>query len=82
MAQFYRNHIIASTHEFKDNIARFTRLLQKEDYSAIFVKRRDKIVGIYMTTGAQDAERSFTEKARSTGQRPLTSHELNLLRTK
>jgi hypothetical protein len=82
MAQFYRNHIIASTHEFKNNIARFTRLLQTEDYSALFVKRRDKVVGLYMTTGAEDAARTFTEQAHSAGQKPLNSHELNLLHTK
>jgi hypothetical protein len=82
MAQFYRNHIIASTHEFKNNIARFTRLLQDEDYTALFVKRRDKVVGIYMTTDVEHVERDFTNKAHSAGQQPLTSHELNLLRTK
>ena len=46
MPQFYKTHITATTHEFKNNISRFTRLLSTGSYQALFVKRLMSVNGM------------------------------------
>ncbi len=42
MADYSERFIYATTHDFKSNIAKYLRLLEKGAYDAVFIKRYDK----------------------------------------
>ena len=41
-------YIHATIHEFKSNISKYIRLLEKEHYRAVILYRRDEKVGIFI----------------------------------
>jgi hypothetical protein len=82
MPQFNKDHIIATTHEFKSNLSRYTRLLEEEAYVAVFVTRYERIVGVYMTSGAEEAARPFLGRAKKEGRRAVRSWEDDVFRNK
>jgi hypothetical protein len=82
MPQFNKDHIIATVHEFKSNISRYTRLLERNGYTAVFVTRYERIVGVYMTCGAEEVAQPFLERARKEGRRAVSCWEDDVFRNK
>lgn len=82
MPEFNKSYIIATIHEFKNNISRFTRLLETGAYSIVFVKRRNEVVGAYISKGAKEEARKSAERARLAGHSPVSSYEDDIFRDK
>lgn len=62
------SYIYATTHEFKNDIARWTRLLERGVYKAVLVRRRSEVVGVYATSIADHIDRmAQMERARKEG---------------
>ena len=49
-------YIHATIHEFKSNISKYIRLLEKEHYRAVILYRRDEKVGIFIPYEARMRE--------------------------
>ncbi len=46
-------HIIASIHDFKTNISKYIRMLERGDYRAVQVCRYNDVVGVFITHNSQ-----------------------------
>ena len=46
--------IIATIHDFKTNISKYIRMLQKGDYRAVVVRRYNETVGVFITNHSHD----------------------------
>ena len=55
------DHIIANIHDFKSNISKYIRLLERGAYKAVIVRRYGKPVGAFVTMNARG--KAATEKA-------------------
>lgn len=71
MADYTNNYIYASVHEFKNNVSKYTSLLERGVYKAVLVRRYTTVVGVYMTNvAAQVDDMAKAELARKEGQHP------------
>ncbi len=62
------SYIYATTHEFKNDIARWTRLLERGVYKAVLVKRRSKVVAVYASSIAGEIDKmAQIDRARKEG---------------
>ena len=50
------HHLYATIHDFKNNISKYIRMLERRQYRAVVVQRRDKIVGIFIPYEARVQE--------------------------
>ena len=48
MPDYTDNYIIATIHDFKTHISKYIKMLEKEHYRAVIVKRRYETVGIFI----------------------------------
>ncbi len=60
MPDYNGPYVYLTTHEFKSNIAYWTRMLQNKTYDAILVKRHETPVAVYLTYGVD----MFDKKAK------------------
>lgn len=68
MADYCGAYVYVTTHEFKGDIARWTRLLQRGVYKTVLVRRRAEVVGVYLTEGARDLDQTVQAiRARTEG---------------
>ena len=51
-------HLETTIHDFKTNISRYIRKLERGEYRAIVVKRYRRTVGIFMTVKRRDKEKA------------------------
>ncbi len=73
MADYNGNYVYLNTHEFKNNIAHWTRLLQRKCYKAVLVKRHDKVVGVYATNIVDELDKiAKAERAQKEGPKPVS----------
>jgi hypothetical protein len=49
MPDYSGDHIIANIHDFKSNISKYIRLLERGAYKAVIVRRYGKTVGAFVT---------------------------------
>ena len=59
MADFARNHIYATIHDFKTNISRYIRLLEAGSYKGVIVNRYNKPIAVF---GVLSPRRLFVEE--------------------
>lgn len=62
MPEFCGSYVYATTHEFKSDIARWTRMLECGAYRGLFVTRHGVVVAVYMTEGVRGLEDKVREK--------------------
>lgn len=68
MPDYDGEYVFLTTHEFKNNIARWTRLLERGTYKVLFIKRHGTVVAAYLTDGAASmAEKIMKKRARREG---------------
>ncbi len=80
MPNYCDQYIYLNTHEFKNNIARWTRLLEGKVYKAALIKRHEKVVGVYMTDGADELDRVVKAiRARKESPIPLMPSDIKVL---
>ena len=73
MADYNGNYVYLNTHEFKNNIAHWTRLLERKAYKAVLVKRHDKVVAVYATTIAEELDKTVQEiRAQKESPKPVS----------
>ncbi len=66
MPDYTDNYIYATIHDFKSNIARYIRKLEREEHRAVIVKRYNKPVGFFMAMDENEAlqHQTWADKAR------------------
>ena len=42
-------HILASVHDFKTNMSKYTRMLERGDYKAVKIHRYNALIGVFLT---------------------------------
>ena len=68
MPDYDGEYVFLTTHEFKNNIARWTRLLERGTYKVLFVKRHGTVVAAYVTGGARGmADKIMAKRAQREG---------------
>ncbi len=53
MALYTEGVIYASLHDFKTNISKYTRMLERGEYRAVMVQRYRTTIGVYITNESQ-----------------------------
>ncbi len=56
MPDYSEKYITTTIHDFKTNLSKYIRMLEAEHYRAVVVKRRYKIVGIFIPYEARKRE--------------------------
>jgi|GEM_PF-5047167 len=49
-------YIFASIHDFKTNISKYIRVLERRQRKAVIVKRYNKVVGVFLTSGGAQGD--------------------------
>ena len=64
MPVYTDEHILTSMHDFKTNMSKYTRMLERGDYKAVQVHRYNELIGVFLTLHSHERfERRATERA-------------------
>jgi len=73
------DYVYASVHEFKNNISKYTRLMERGIYKAVLVRRHSEVVGVYMTSVAKQLDEVVKAKiARKEGHNPPMPYDSSI----
>lgn len=72
MAVYTERYIVASIHDFKTNISKYIRMLERGDYAAVEVQRYNTMVGLFLTPNSQTL---FEERQRARAEALLCEGE-------